>query len=389
MLETLQTPRHDVTIYAPYAGGHYDAACRRTGGAERQTVLLARSLTDQGFKVAHVVYPMREPVPPPGGPALVVRRPARYKPLGRAVDPLRIWRAMAAAPASVYVFRGASGVVGAGAAFCRARGGALVFSGANDADFEIPPMGMVGVRAELYLRGVRAAAAIVVQSQRQAGRAVALFGGVDVQEIPSFVELAPPSRAPGSFFLWAGRLVDYKRPEAFLALARALPEARFVMVGTISVGETAADAVAALRREAAGLPNVELRDWLPHDALMELVDRSVAVVNTSRTEGMPNVWLEGWARGVPALSLEFDPDGRIAREGLGIVAEAQMDALVAGASRLWEQRADRGGYGEVVRRYVEGTHSPTSVGARWAEVLSRAAWSGGRAPSARRPRPSA
>lgn len=365
-------PRHEVAIYMPYASGFYDGARRRTGGAERQTVLLARSLVAQGMRVAHIVYPMREPSTLPGEPTFVVRRPERYKALGRAVDPPRIWRAMAEADADVYVFRGASGVLGPGAVFCAARGRALIFSGANNSDFRVPPMGMEGVRAAMYLRGVRTASAIVVQSHDQVGLAHGMFPRARVEEIPSFVEAGPEATAEGRSFLWAGRLVDYKRPLDFLELARALPEARFVMVGVWSIGETVDGYVEDLQRRAAALGNVEVLSAVPHAQLMAMVEHAVAIVNTSQTEGMPNVWLEGWARGVPALSLEFDPDGRVARNRLGIAAGGDWEAFVAGARELWARRADRGGYGEGVRRYVTDVHGSVAVGQAWARLLREA-----------------
>ena len=141
------------------------------------------------------------------------------------------------------------------------------------------------------------------------------------------------------------------------------------MIGTISVGETEDGEVADLLRQAEALPNLELLSALPHVALMKLVERAVAVVNTSLTEGMPNVWLEGWARGVPALSLEFDPDGRVARNGLGITAGGDVEVFVAGARELWARRGDHGGFGDAVREYVMDTHGSATVGARWAQAL--------------------
>ena len=59
------------------------------------------------------------------------------------------------------------------------------------------------------------------------------------------------------------------------------------------------------------IENLEVLGQLPHEQLLSLIDRAVAVVSTSAAEGMPNVFLEAWARGVPVLSLDYDPDGRI------------------------------------------------------------------------------
>ena len=76
-------------------------------------------------------------------------------------------------------------------------------------------------------------------------------------------------------------------------------------------------------------------------ALAELYDRAVAVVSTSEFEGMPNTLLEGWARGVPALVLSHDPDGLIARHGLGWCAGDSVDRLAALAQAAWSERDDQ------------------------------------------------
>ena len=98
---------------------------------------------------------------------------------------------------------------------------------------------------------------------------------------------------------------------------------------------------------------------------------SVAVVNTSVLEGMPNVFLEAWSNGKPVLTLQFDPDGVVGRNGLGISAQGSWDRFVEGARELWagrngEQDAKR------LREYVEQTHSPEAVGAQWEEVIGSA-----------------
>ncbi|MEA2126929.1 MAG: hypothetical protein QOI80_3711, partial [Solirubrobacteraceae bacterium] len=224
--------------------------------------------------------------------------------------------------------------------------------------------------AVLFRAGLRATDAVVVQSADQVGLARSRFPRLDPIQINSFVEPAPPSDAPGEAFLWVSRLVDYKRPLLYADLAAAVPEARFWMIAIETLDDAYASTLAELRRRAAALPNLELLDQRAHAELQALIGRAIAMVNTSSFEGMPNTWLEGWARGVPALTLSFDPDGRIAAHALGVAAAGDWEAFVAATRRLWERRADRDGRSGTVRAYVEDAHG-TSVAAAWAELVER------------------
>jgi glycosyltransferase involved in cell wall biosynthesis len=127
--------------------------------------------------------------------------------------------------------------------------------------------------------------------------------------------------------------------------------------------------LAEVERQAAEVPNLELLRQRPRRELMDLVDGAVAIVGTGDFEGMPNVFLEGWARGVPALALRHDPDGVIERHDLGGFAHGSGDRLVELARRLWEERHDQAAIAARCRRYILEHHSPGTVARRWQDVL--------------------
>ncbi len=364
--------RSDVAIYAPGSAGLYDRAHGRTGGAERQMILLARALADRGLRVAQIVYPVQDPIPLASSRLQLVERGSHAgdrRLVGRLLESVQIWRALRKAGGRVVVVRAGTPVVGLAGLFCWGHRRALIFSSASDSDFTFEKLSDRRHRKLLYELGVRLADAVVVQSENQVDLASRAFPKLRrVVHIPSFVEGIPPTGSHSGgpeCFIWIGRLIEQKQPVKFIELARALPEARFKLIPRYVSPSVRADLEAA----AHATPNVELLEPMTHAQTIDLIARSVAVVNTSQFEGMPNVFLEAWAHGVPALSLNVDPDGVVSERRLGIAAQGSWEAFVAGARELWEQRGQRDELSARTRAYVSDVHSLDAVGARWGELI--------------------
>lgn len=330
-----------------------------------QTHYLATTLAKLGLRVCHIVYDG------PGVPAEtdgveLIHTPPPQPGRGRARYVREELASLAAADASVYVQRNAGSSTGMVALFARGRRRRFVLSVSWDGDLELKtPIGGRLARGS-YRTGMRLADTIVVQTEDQFRRGRELTGR-PLKMIRSFAEDAGDAGDERRSFLWIGRVVDYKDPLAYVDLADRVPEASFRMVADASGGEAPA-LLGELRERADRLPNLELLAPLPRDQLLDLYSRAVAVVNTSHVEGFPNTFLEGWARGAPALSLRLDPDRIIRQRRLGSFAAGSRDQLAAAAREMWALRSDPA-MSERTRAYIRAEHSPRLIASRWKRLL--------------------
>jgi glycosyltransferase involved in cell wall biosynthesis len=243
----------------------------------------------------------------------------------------------------------------------------FVYSSANVIDFELERLEPKRANVKLFHLGVRLADTIIVQTDEQVALCEGRFGRTPVV-IRSLAEPAEPRAGAGDSFLWIGRLRPYKRPLAFVELAKAIPEARFKMIA-VPAGDPPEGLDAEVEAACREVPNLELLPPLPRAQVLEIMDTAVAIVNTADYEGMPNIFLEGWARGVPALALTHDPDGVIERERVGAVAGGSIERLVDLARKMWASSDDQQELARRCRDYIQREHSPEAVSDRWLEAL--------------------
>lgn len=136
---------------------------------------------------------------------------------------------------------------------------------------------------------------------------------------------------PDRFLLWVGRAEGvHKRPQKLIELARECPGVQFVMV------MNPADAVVEHEVRAFCPENVVIIDRVRPDNMPALFQRSLALVNTSSTEGFPNTYLQAAAAGRPVLSLvvlaKFIQANRLGRaydDDVSLLATAARSAYAA------------------------------------------------------------
>jgi glycosyltransferase involved in cell wall biosynthesis len=366
--------RYDVAFYVPWMTPLMLASAAESwpGGAETQVMLLSRALAERGLAVCLVVFDVPGAEVPESfhGVDVVIRPPwfAGGNILGQLREVVATRSALRGVDATVVVTRTAginAGLVGLWTKLSRRQ---FVYSSASLRDFKYDSVLVKWYDRILFRLGVALADKIVVQTEEQVRLCRGRFRRTPIL-IRSVSEPAEQSRHKPEAFLWVGRVDANKRPLEFVELARSLPDARFWMVASPSSGPGNAQLWEQIEREAPTLSNLALLPPRRRPALLELMARAVAVVSTSQFEGMPNIFLEAWARGIPALALSHDPDGIISQYGLGGFAQGRRDRLVELARDLWDSRAIYNERAARCRAYVSRNHSPEAVSAEWARAL--------------------
>jgi glycosyltransferase involved in cell wall biosynthesis len=339
------------------------------GGAEVQQAVLARLLAAAGHRVSMISldYGQPERAQVDGITVHKAFEPDAGLPVLRYLHPrlTSMWRALGEADADVYYYRSASMWVGVVAEFCRRNGRGSIYAGASDRDFDQGAGGQIRYARDrwLYQRGLAAVDRIVVQNELQARNCRAQYGREAVL-IPSCYQLPEDSRPAADSsdrILWVGTIQPNKRPEQLLELARRLPQRRFVMVGGPAIGASA-EYYEGIKREAQSLPNLQFRGFLPIAEAERCFDDARLLVSTSLFEGMPNVFLQAWARGIPTVAT-VDVGAAVNR-----VAQ-DVDGLAAEVESLLTSPARWAGASRSVLEYFARTHSAEEVLARYERVL--------------------
>lgn len=364
--------RHDVTIYLPSIGpllsGDREHAA---GGAELQMLLIAKGLAALGARICIVAGGGSGSLPEVvDGVDVVWRSPYRLgaNMAGKLAEFRDIYASIAAADADVVITRTAVPATALMAVSSRLQRRSFVYSFASDAEFELERVERRQRNIRLFEFAVRRADVLIAQNDRQRALCEAVYrrSSLVIKSVAEFGELR--TQRPEAF-LWAGRVVSYKRPLAFIELARAVPEARFWMMAVPRPGEDNLRLLASVRRAAEELPNLELLDPRPRAEVLSVLERAVAIVNTSDFEGLSNTFLEAWSRGVPALSLAHDPDGLIGRRGLGGFARGSAAEFAHLAREFWQAREDQHELARRCRRYVLDEHRPEAIYRQWFDAL--------------------
>ena len=127
-----------------------------------------------------------------------------------------------------------------------------------------------------------------------------------------------------SYISWIGRFAPEKNLSALVKIAKSFPDINFKIVGQTTSSTRKIDLYNI--KELKNLKNVEIIDFIKRENILEFLNNSLMLLNTSNYEGLSNTFLEAWLVGTPIVTtVKVNPDNLIRKNNLGFVVETNTE----------------------------------------------------------------
>ncbi len=281
-----------------------------------------------------------------------------------AMPSLRLWRALRAADAQIYVRELCSAVTMGVALFCKCYGRKFVYRTASTVECDGTYLRENYLRGKAFVWSLRHADAVLTQNETDANN-LSVITGAPVQVIRNAHRVHPIQQQPHDKVLWVGRSATVKRPELFLELAKLLPQIQFTMICQRADNERQYN---KLVNKAKQIENLKFIPRVPFHKIHEYFQRAKVFVNTSDYEGFPNTFIQACNSATAILSLNVNPDNFLDKHNCGISCNGDWPLLVDSLrSLLEEDRCLKMGING--KKYVEEYHDVTKIIKKYKELF--------------------
>lgn len=152
--------------------------------------------------------------------------------------------------------------------------------------------------------------------------------------------------------LWMASLIERKRPELFLEIAKKLNKlnVNFLLIGPEEYMKQKIIDLSEEQKNFSFIPGV------PSDKDNYYFERASLFVSTSIFEGFSNTFIQAWLHEVPVFSLNVDPDCIICKESLGYHAKGNINDLINKIEELIKNPSRLRMMGKKCRKYAIKNH---------------------------------
>ena len=345
-----------VCFVAPKAYPLFNSAATGViGGAELDLYYLATELAqDEGFAVSMVVADYGQEPEEEWERVRVIRSLDFGQ--NALIGGRRIWRALRRADAQIYVIKTFSAGIPLVAYFCQCYDRNFIYRTSCRYDSDGTFAKQQPILGWAFAKALRRANIVLSQNEIDAQHLRNTIG-VTARVIPNGHRFNYLEQKENEMILWVGRSTHLKRPELFVDLAQKVSGEKFCM---ICQEATEDKNYSRLLEQARVVENLQFISHVPFGEIDHYFQQARLIVNTSDTEGFPNVFIQGCQWAVPILSLNVNPDNFLDKYECGVCANGDWDIFVEGLKMLLEpENSVR--FGSNGRNYVEDKHDISKI----------------------------
>jgi len=344
-----------ICLVSLYAYHYFNSKIKsQFGGAELQLYNLATELAkDSNFDIHFIVGDFGQPdfETREGVKLYKFFNPRKKLKYFRAIFGFYcLWKLLKKNNADIYIQRAAGLETGEVALYCRKNKKRFVYMAANDEDvMEKRPSYfrkgfMSWIRWWLFKVGLRNTKLVFVQNNKQKEILKKNYNkeGIIRKSAHYIKEISELELK--SFTLWVGKAdMATKQPEIFIELAKEFPNEKFVMVCPIS---NDINYFEKIKKQAKEVPNLKFIDYVPFNEIDDYFLKAKIFINTSKTEGFPNTFIQAAKNKTPILSLNVNPDNMLERYKIGFCTNNNFEKLknklkeLLKNKTLWQKMAE-------------------------------------------------
>lgn len=159
---------------------------------------------------------------------------------------------------------------------------------------------------------------------------------------------------PKPYIIWVANIKPKKNPEEYIKLARSLAHTKvdFLMIGSIQ------DNKYSYLKSKEKIPgNLCYLGIKQIEEVNGYIKKSLFLVHTCDPEGFGNNFIQAWLMGKPTVTLYFDPESIVEKNGLGFFSH-NYDQMVKDVYRLITDEKLRSDMGKKAKDFAEKKFNP-------------------------------
>ncbi len=358
--------KRKICFVSPFAYGLFNPeADLKFGGAEVQMYLISKELSlDESFDISFIVLDLGQEKKEIYGNVKVFKSYERGRSILNLIKaPIQLILILKKISPDVIINRAHGVEAGICAIYARLFNKKFIYSLAHDDDAN--GKNFEGLRGKIFKFGFKRADKLIAQSEDQVDllkrryykEAVLIKNSFSIKE----------NKKEKDLIFWVGSSADKKRPGSFLDLAEANPKEKFVMVVTKS--KVNLDLWHEIKEKTKKIENLKFIEMIPFNEIDDFFARTKIFVNTSTSEGFPNVFLQAMIAKAPILSLKVDPDDFIKNYKCGVVCDDNSEIFKNKFMELIENEDDIEEMGQNGFDYIQKNHNIKKNIEKWKKQI--------------------